>query len=93
MYEMLLALGVGQKKGCLEEPLTSNNCWLEVKVKRRGREAAWEKLYEAEVPEKVLAGFVQETHRTMAIPVPGTCRLFIHSLHTFASSRVRYVQS
>lgn len=61
----------GQKKNCLLEPLTAKNSWLEVKVKRAGQEAAWEKLEEADVPEGLLAAFVQEKRRTKAIPLPG----------------------
>ena len=53
------------------EPLTSKNCWLEVKVRREGFEAEWEKLGEADVPEDILAAFVRQTHAKQAIPVPG----------------------
>ena len=63
----------GQLKNCLGEPRTDKNSWLEVKVKRAGREAAWEKLDEADVPEGLLAAFVQEKRRTKAIPLPGVC--------------------
>ncbi|KAL3146940.1 hypothetical protein ABBQ38_014910 [Trebouxia sp. C0009 RCD-2024] len=61
----------GQLKNCLLEPLTAQNSWLEVKLKRTGRQAAWEKLQEAHVPEGLLAAFVQEKRRTKAIPMPG----------------------
>ena len=61
----------GQSRGCLLESLTASNCWLEVLIKRRGQEAAWEPLHEAQVPDDLLAAFVQETHRTKAIPIPG----------------------
>ena len=65
------ALSPGQSKGCLLESLTASNCWLEVHIKRQGQEAAWEPLHEAQVPDDLLAAFVQETHRTKAIPIPG----------------------
>lgn len=61
----------GQSKGCLLEPLTSKNSWLEVHVKRRGQAAQWERLDTAGLPEAMLSAFVQETHRTQAIPIPG----------------------
>ncbi|DBB18710.1 TPA: hypothetical protein ACH3X3_000316 [Trebouxia sp. C0006] len=61
----------GQSKGCLLESLTASNCWLEVLIKRRGQEAAWERLHEAQVPDDLLAAFVQETHQAKAIPIPG----------------------
>lgn len=69
---MVLPLA-GQLKNCLLEPLTAQNSWLEVKLKRTGRQAAWEKLQEAHVPEGLLAAFVQEKRRTKAIPMPGVC--------------------
>ena len=53
------------------EPLTDANSWLEVMVKRQGEEAAWEKLDGADVPEDILAAFVQDKHRSKAIPLPG----------------------
>lgn len=53
------------------EPLTEANSWLEVKVKREGEEAAWEKLDGSDIPEDVLAAFVQDKHRSKAIPLPG----------------------
>ena len=61
----------GQSKGCLLEPLTSKNSWLEVHVKRRGQDAQWERLDTASLPEAMLSAFVQETRRTRAIPIPG----------------------
>ena len=61
----------GQSKGCLLESLTASNCWLEVLIKRRGQEAAWERLHEAQVPDDLLAAFVLETHQAKAIPIPG----------------------
>ena len=64
-------LSPGQSKGCLLESLTASNCWLEVLIKRRGQEAAWERLHEAQVPDDLLAAFVQETHQAKAIPIPG----------------------
>lgn len=68
------------------EPLTSKNCWLEVKVKRQGFEAEWEKLGEAEVPEDILAAFVKQTHASQAIPVPGEK---VHSCIPHAQPLVR----
>ncbi|KAL0043430.1 hypothetical protein WJX79_004501 [Trebouxia sp. C0005] len=61
----------GQSKGCLLESLTASNCWLEVLIKRQGQEAAWEPLHEAQVPDDLLSAFVQKTHQTKAIPIPG----------------------
>ena len=69
----------GQIKNCLLEPLTDKNSWLEVKLKRAGREAAWERLDEVSVPEDLLAAFVQEKRRTRAIPLPGTSPDFVGS--------------
>lgn len=65
----------GQLKNCLLEPLTDKNSWLEVKLKRAGQQAAWEKLEGAAVPEPLLAAFVQEKRKTKAIPLPGVCVL------------------
>ena len=53
------------------EPLTSRNSWLEVQVKRQGQEAQWERLDAACLPEDMLSDFVQRTHATKAVPVPG----------------------
>ena len=61
----------GQSKGCLLECLTPDNSWLEVYLKRRGQQAAWEPLHESMVPNNILAAFVRETFRTKAIPIPG----------------------
>ena len=55
----------------MEEPLSSENSWLEVLVKREGQKAAWERLHEADLPDNILAGFVEATHDSKAIPVPG----------------------
>ena len=55
----------------MEEPLSSENSWLEILVKREGQEAVWEKLYEADLPDSVLAAFVKATNKSKAIPVPG----------------------
>ena len=69
---------LGQLKDCLLEPLTEENSWLEVRVQRAGQQAAWEKLAQADLPDDMLAAFVQEKRRTKAIPLPGASAL----LHT-----------
>ena len=61
------------------EALTDKNSWLEVNLKRAGQEAARERLDEAQVPEDLLAAFVQETRRTKAIPLPGWLLACVYS--------------
>lgn len=40
-------------------------------MQRQGQEAQWERLDAACVPDNMLSTFVQQTHATKAVPIPG----------------------